>query len=541
MADIKINRYLKPAKVSLRIAAIYIFFGFLWIVFSDKILAVMVSDKDMITKISIFKGLLYVLISGLIIHILVYSSLKKLKNYEDAIIKAYQELSSTHEKLEHSHEALIDYQQKLQYLAYTDQLTLLPNRHAFYEISSLHLFNEPQNKLAILFIDIDNFKFINDTLGHIYGDKLLKLIGERLQGLLNKNTILYRIGGDEFIILLKDIVSIDEVEKFAEVIIESFNDPFHIDSPLYTSISIGMSIFPEHGDNLDDLLKHADISMYQAKKTGKNKFVLYEKPIKDELAEMMLVEKNLRNALENDEFLLYYQPQLDLASNTISGFEALLRWNSPELGFVYPLKFIEIAEENKLIIPIGAWVLQKGCVFIKNMHKAGYGHLSISINVSIVQLLQRDFVDTVLRALESEDLPAAFLELEITESILMESYEMIASKLNTLQEYGVRIALDDFGKGYSSLSYLKQLPISTLKIDKSFIDSINIQNEDQCLTTQIINIGKSMELNIIAEGVETEEQLNYLYRHKCHKVQGFYFSKPVPADEALAMMASEQN
>lgn len=536
MDDSKFNKYVKPAQISLKIAAIYIFFGFMWIVFSDKILAVMVSDKEMLTNISIFKGLMYVFISGAIIHILVYSSLKKLKNYENEIINAYQELSAAHEKLEQSHEALKDYQNKLQQLAYTDQLTNLPNRHAFYEISSLQLLTKPQDKIAILFIDIDNFKFINDTLGHNYGDKLLKLIGQRLQGLLNQNTVLYRIGGDEFILLLQDIVSSKEVETFAENIINSFREPFIIDSPLYTSISIGMSIFPEHGDNLDDLLKHADLSMYQAKKTGKNKFVLYEKPIKDEFAELVEVESHLRNALENKEFPVYYQPQLDLASNTIAGFEALIRWNSPELGLVYPLKFIRIAEENKLIIPIGTWVLQKGCAFIKSLHQAGCSHLSISVNVSIVQLLQSDFVDIVLQALQSADLPASFLELEVTESVLMESHEIIAGKLKILSEHGVRIALDDFGIGYSSLSYFKQLPISILKIDKSFIDSINENNESQCLTKQIINIGKSMNLTIIAEGVETEEQLAYLTKHGCHKAQGFYFSRPVPEMEAAAMI-----
>ncbi|NLD49536.1 MAG: EAL domain-containing protein, partial [Clostridiaceae bacterium] len=254
--------------------------------------------------------------------------------------------------------------------------------------------------------------------------------------------------------------------------------------------------------------------------------------------ERMLIEKHLRTAMKGNEFFIYYQPQIDMSNGKISGFEALLRWNNKELGFVSPVKFIGIAEETHLIVPIGEWVLKNACSFLKQLHKRGYSDLIMAVNVSILQLMQEDFVDIVQRTLEAEKIDPKCLELEITESVMMESYQAVGDKLKRLKMIGVKIALDDFGQGYSSLSYLKQLPINTLKIDKSFIDSIDSENCNDSITGTIVMIGLKLGLTVIAEGVENQEQLEYLKKHKCHKVQGFLFSKPLPEEAAVNLLAN---
>jgi EAL domain-containing protein (putative c-di-GMP-specific phosphodiesterase class I) len=259
----------------------------------------------------------------------------------------------------------------------------------------------------------------------------------------------------------------------------------------------------------------------------------------DAISERVLLEKHLRTALDNNEFVLHYQPQLDIATNKVSGLEALIRWNSPELGFVSPLKFISIAEDTHLIIPIGEWVLKNACLFLKKLHQQGYSDMLMSVNISMLQLIQDDFANKVMEILDELKLDPKYLELEITESILMESYEAIAEKLKLLKGKGVRIALDDFGKGYSSLNYLKQLPISTLKIDKSFVDTISADDKNKSLTDLIVTIGITMGLCVVAEGVETQEQLDYLVEHKCSKIQGYFFSRPVP-DEAVVDAIKER-
>ena len=422
---------------------------------------------------------------------------------------------------------------KLQENAYHDLLTGLPNRLSLYENFTRYLEETPDERKALLFIDSDNFKFINDTMGHSFGDQDIIEIGKRLSSLFEDDHEVYRLGGDEFIIYCCGFNGLDEIEERAGRIIQSFNTPFEINnSVLHTTVSIGISICPEDGGSIDELMRSADIAMYRAKSLGKNKYVFYSHNMQEAVRERMMVERHLRSALQNNELLLYYQPQLDVKTGKISGFEALLRWDNPELGFVPPLKFIGIAEETHLIVSIGQWVLRSACLFLKGLHIRGHSDLTISVNISILQLLQEDFVDTVLQVLESTGINPMYLELEITESILMESYQTISDKLCRLKDMGVKIALDDFGRGYSSLSYLKQLPINTLKIDKSFIDGINSGEAADSLTGTIVMIGRKMGLTILAEGVESREQMEYLTKHRCQKIQGFLISKPLPQDEA---------
>lgn len=508
-----------PRRVAIRIAGIYILLGVLWILLSDKILELIVFDKQTMIYIGMIKGWIYVFLTGLVILGLIYSVLKKIKADQQKILESYRELTDGEEKLHH--------------MAYHDLLTGLPGRLALYENLSAVLARNIDTRKALLFVDLDNFKFINDSMGHSFGDQLLKKSGERLAQILKDNGTVYKLGGDEFVIVTGDVRKQEDAESLADQILAAFQEPFGLgESMLYIKISIGISLYPEHGKDIDELLKCADIAMYGAKRSGRNCRVVYSQPMNDMIAERVLIEKHLHMALEKDEFELHYQPQLDIKENRVTGLEALIRWNSHELGPVPPMKFIRIAEETQLIMPIGEWVLKKACSFIKTLHSQGHTNITLSVNISILQLLQNNFTHMVLGVLEFYGLNPQCLELEITESVLMESYEAIEDRVKYLCSKGIKIALDDFGKGYSSLSYLKQLPISTLKIDKSFIDGISSESESESLTGQIVMMGRNMGLSVIAEGVETQEQVNYLIRHKCHKIQGYLFSKPLPERDA---------
>lgn len=427
------------------------------------------------------------------------------------------------------------YQEKLENIAYTDYLTKLPNREYMYNKIKNDFINKNSfDELRALFhIDVDNFKYLNDTMGHAFGDSFIVAIAERLKTLVNKDKCLVRVGGDSFIFFIKSINNYDEIEEFAKIIINLINQPFDIkESNIQITISMGIAISPKNGVSMEELLKKADLAMYSAKGNGKNRYTFFDEVMDKELIERVKIERHLRNALQNNEFELYYQPQVDINLDRIVGFEALIRWNSPQLGFVSPLRFIQIAEENHMIVEIGTWVLETACNFIKEVHNQGNKDCCISVNVSVLQLIQQDFVQSVLNVLEEAQLNPQYLVLEITESICIEYYESICEKLNRLRAEGIKVALDDFGKGYSSLSYLKQLPIDTLKIDKSFIDDIE-DKEGKSLVENIIMIGHKMGYSIVAEGVETNKQNEYLKEFDCDKVQGFYFSKPVPKEEAL--------
>ncbi|GIP24197.1 GGDEF and EAL domain-containing protein [Paenibacillus sp. J22TS3] len=426
--------------------------------------------------------------------------------------------------------------EELHTLAYYDSLSGLPNRLFMLEELD-RFFRSPEGEAAVFFIDMDNFKFINDTLGHKSGDKLIRQVSQRLASLLPAEGILFRLGGDEFVYFLKGLESRSAVLGIAENVIRKFKQPIRINSSnLYASVSIGVACYPEDGQDTEELLKNADVAMYRSKKAGKGLCTMYDKTMQSALLERMNIDKHLRNALDHDEFILQYQPQMNMVTGQIDGFEALLRWHNRELGKVPPGLFIPVAEDSRVIIPIGEWALITACAFMKAMHDKGYPECRISVNISVIQLVQEEFVTTVLDILEDTGLAPQFLELEITESIFMESYEPIIDKLEILKSLGVRIALDDFGTGYSSLSYLKQLPISTLKIDKAFIDNLPEENKNRSLTEAIIAIGHKMGLEVVAEGVESYKQLSYLKDSGCDLIQGYFLSRPVNEDEVEALL-----
>lgn len=481
----------------------------------------------------------------LLVHIRKIKTIRKqLYQSNEELTQTYEELVASDEELKHQldeirfiQKSLTQSEEKYTYLALHDILTGLPNRRSLLEDSDRLLEGNSGKKLALLFIDMDNFKYINDTMGHEFGDELINKASQRLKTALNDFGILYRLSGDEFILLIHDIENKFKAEEFMCQILDSFKDEFEIrNSVLHITFSIGAALYPDHGNRIEDLIKCADIAMYKAKEQGKNRYVLYDKDMDKAFSERMIIEKLLHTAMEKEEFEVHYQPQFDIQTQKVTGLEALLRWKSSELGNVSPIKFIPVAEDTHLIIPLGEWVLNQACIFIKELHDKGLKDLTVSVNISTIQILQSGFTQKIIDIIDSYKLNPECIELEITETILIESFTTVLKKLNKLKGMGIRIALDDFGKGYSSLNYLKQLPISTLKIDKSFIDSVSTDEEGRTITRHIITLGRSLGMTIIAEGVEYTEQLEYLKKYHCDRIQGYLFSKPLPGEEVKKLL-----
>ena len=419
-------------------------------------------------------------------------------------------------------------------LQYYDALTEIPNRKLFITTLENEIFmaRGSEAKHAVLFIDLDNFKEINDTLGHDYGDKLLKAVAITLRESIREVDFISRVGGDEFFILMRNIKDCAEITSICEKLLFALNYELYIDGKhVYTSASVGITMFPEDGLETSSLLINADTAMYSAKYSGKSKYSFFNKSMSDVVIRRAQIEKGLRIALKNEELEIYYQPQIDIINNKVKGFEALLRWNSQELGSLSPVEFIPIAEQCGLIIPIGDWIMKT--VYLQNniWKGKGYKYDTIAINLSAIQLESDKFGDTLKRILAETKTNTKFVELEITESILMKDLGKSIKLLTEIRDLGINIALDDFGTGYSSLSYLKQLPINTLKIDKSFIDNIATNSREKAIVDGIIQLAQKIGLDVIAEGVETKEQIQLLKQMGCNQIQGYYFSKPLPADE----------
>lgn len=456
------------------------------------------------------------------------------------IIKGnYNELAAMHEELITNEEQLRSNYNRIKYLAYHDILTALPNKLAFTERVNTTLASSPgSNKLhAVYFVDLDNFKTVNDTLGHDYGDNLLSQTAERLQSFITSNNILARAGGDEFLIFCENLNTQEEALNFAAGIIDIFRKPFNLNGEIaYVSMSIGIAIYPKNGTQINLLIKNADIAMYKSKDTGKNKYTLFDKSMEEDLNRHAVILEVLRGAVKNNEIYAIYQPQININNNKIIGFEALMRIENTKLGKLAPSEFIPIAEESGLIVDLGEWILREACRFNKTLIDLGYPPYTVSVNISSVQINRAGFITMVDNILKETCLPPEYLELEITESTIVSSLTNTVTLLDSLHKLGVRIALDDFGTGYSSLNYLTNMPINTLKIDKSFIDNISRDKKDSLIAEAIIQLAHSIEVEVIAEGTEYNEQLSVLKDKKCDMVQGFIYSPPLQSSRLLAIL-----
>lgn len=425
-------------------------------------------------------------------------------------------------------------QEKYNYLAYHDDLTNLSNRrHIKKELETIIRENHAghHRNLALLFIDLDRFKIINDNFSHSYGDKFLIEVSKRLRGCLGEQDILARFGGDEFIFLLKDFVNVDYVTKKAKEILRLFQQPFHVgEKELHTTASIGVAIYPDYPITMEQLMVYADNAMYQAKSQGKNRYVMHTSELLDVMMDEYMLEVDLRSALENKQFVLHYQPQVNNKTGQLVGFEALIRWQHPRLGLIPPGKFIKLAEENGLITQIGEWVIDEACSQNKRWQDAGMTPVKMSVNLSTQQFLTKDLLIFMEEMLERNAIDPAYVVVEITEYMAME-YEYAIDVLKQLKALGFGISIDDFGTGYSSLNYLKNFPIDYIKIDKSFVEGLMNNEKDSVIVKAIISLAHNLHKEVIAEGVETKEQLDFLKSHQCDITQGYFFSKPLPADE----------
>ncbi len=525
---------------ALGIVLIYAFFGITWILTSDLLVNAIFTDQQLISKISIGKGWIYVMITSLLIYVLLHRLLKRIHHEEQMQKDQYSQLEMANRKLgesrkevEDQYKTLMEYKEQLYHLAYRDQLTSLPNRLQFYNHIAQKIGQVSKSeKMALMILDLDHFKYVNDIFGHEYGDKILVQIADSLSELMNGHFTLYRLGGDEFGVIAEKTTQ-EEIVAFSEMILDHFQN-LNFPDDMQLTMSIGIAISPDFALDHHDIIKYADVALFEAKDCGRNNYKFFEVDLKQQVDQKVLYQNLLKEAVKRNELVLHYQPQINLKTGEIRGFEALIRWNNPKLGFVPPMKFIPLAEETKQIIEIGEWVLKESLIFGNYLHERLGKYVRISVNVSPVQWIHGDVVDTIDRMLKAYHYPPGFLEIELTESILIQTFDMVIPKLKRLKHMGVSIALDDFGTGYSSLNYLKKLPISTLKIDKSFIDGLFDEKNNQTILNTIIELGHSMTLEVIAEGVEVKKQLNFMAENRCDCVQGFIFSKPIPQDDVEA-------
>ncbi|MBK8162282.1 MAG: EAL domain-containing protein [Gammaproteobacteria bacterium] len=428
---------------------------------------------------------------------------------------------------------------RLEYLAYHDSLTELPNRILLLDRlkHAMDKAERSQTMVAVLFLDLDRFKHVNDSLGHAAGDQLLQQVTSRIHAVCRDDDTLARIGGDEFVLVMEDLKDAANAAYMAERVIQSLEKSFQIgDHDIAMTISIGISIYPADGNDVTVLLRNADAAMYQSKEQGRNTFKFYTQELTEKAMERIQIEEHLRRALENGELQLHYQPQIRLADGRLIGAEALVRWKHPEWGMVSPARFIPVAEESGLIVPIGEWVMHRACSQAREWLDQGYDFSRIAVNIAGPQLQRADFLGMVRRVLADTGLSPRCLELEITETFIMGQSRTVVPVLESLRELGVQLAIDDFGIGNSSLAYLKKLPIDRLKIDRTFVSGLPDDEDDAAIARSVIGLAHAMQLEVIAEGVETTAQRDFLVRERCNEVQGYLFGKPMAASEFAALL-----
>ncbi|HEY4531465.1 MAG TPA: EAL domain-containing protein [Luteimonas sp.] len=435
-------------------------------------------------------------------------------------------------------------EEELRYLANFDSLTNLPNRSLLAERLSRAIVRARRegSRVAVLFLDLDRFKDINDSLGHATGDRILRAVATRLQQAVGQGQTVARLAGDEFTVILEDLAAPEDAERVAREIIMAFEAPLlpHDGQEVSVSPSIGISLYPDHAQVPTELLKRADAAMYQAKAAGRRTWMRYDDSMEASIRRRAMLAGALHKALDRGELRVVYQPRQSLATSRITGAEALLRWTSPEHGEIAPADFIPLAEENGMILEIGEWVLREACLALQRWRQHGLTGLTMSVNMSVLQLLRGDFGEVVRRVLDDTGIPPEALELELTESMLMANAAQTAMKLQAFRELGVSLAIDDFGTGYSSLAYLKRLPITTIKIDQTFIADLGHDPEGAAITTTVVAMAHGLGLNVVAEGVENEVQASFLARNRCDEIQGFWVARPLDAVTCMAFIRNRE-
>jgi len=433
------------------------------------------------------------------------------------------------------------HQDELARQANHDSLTGLPNRNLLWDRIDRACVRAQRygHSAAVAFLDLDNFKLVNDSLGHSLGDHLLRAVAARLESSLRAMDTVARLGGDEFVLVLSDHKNAQSVSGELQRIVESFSQPFAVDGrDVFITASVGVALYPQDAKDPESLMKSAELAMYRAKESGRNAYQLYTAEMQTSITERLALESKLRRALERGELALHYQPQVDLRTNRIFGCEALMRWNEAELGMIAPAKFIPIAEETGLIVPIGEWVVRTACLQNKAWQNAGLPTITMAVNISARQFREKNLLQAVAKILAETGLDPTQLELEVTESVIMHDAQHVIAALQAFRDMGVRLSVDDFGTGYSSLSYLKRFPVDRLKIDQSFVRDITTDADDAAIAQAVITLGHTMNLRVIAEGVETPEQLAFLRRNQCDEMQGYLFGKPMSADEFGKLLES---
>ena len=431
---------------------------------------------------------------------------------------------------------------KMAHLAQHDFLTDLPNRLLLNDrlMQTIAMARRTRKQLAVLFMDLDRFKTINDSLGHLVGDKLLQSVAQRLTACVRGSDTVSRQGGDEFIVLLADVENANAAGHSATKILTALAENHSIaEHDLNVTLSIGISVFPDDGEDAETLLKNADAAMYHAKENGRNNYQFFKQEMNERAVERQSLEGSLRQALARQEFVLHYQPKVNLKTGVITGAEALIRWVHPVRGLLYPKQFVPIAEETGLIVPIGQWALREACRQAKAWQNDGHRPIPVAVNISAVEFRREQLLADIEDILRDTGLEPRYLEIELTESVLVHDIESTMTALVALKVLGVQLAIDDFGTGYSSLSYLRQFPIDTLKIDQSFVHDIAAENSDVTIVSAVIGLGNSLKLRVIAEGVETPKQLTFLQAEYCEEGQGFYFSHPVDADAFVKLLGKD--
>lgn len=499
------------------------------------------------TELSVYIGVtaLTIILLSLIIIIRYKKMINGLKHSNKLLLATNREREESIEasknslkELSDKYDELYKVKESLKKLAYFDYLTELPNLVAFTEmLDNVMLTLRSEEIVAIMDIDIDNLKTINDSQGQSYGDELLIDISYRLKEVLDDNDYLARICGDEFAIMTQNLDSTADLEEKIQKIRKTFNYPFILSTKEYfVTVSIGIAFAPKDGKTSQALLKNADAAMYVAKSNGKNTYAYYEPSFMQRLTDKMEMQSALKKALDRDEFELHYQPQFNLDTKGIVGLEALIRWNHPSKGLIYPKEFIEYAEENGLIIPIGKWVLSTACKELKSLQDEGYDNLHMSVNISYRQFVDKNMTKVISDVIEETGVDSKKLDLEITESIAIDDLYSAIALIQELKELGVNFSLDDFGTGYASMNYLKSLPVNNIKLDKTFIDTILENRSNQKIIKNLIDLALILEIDVIAEGVETLEQEEFLIEANCHKAQGYLYSQPLPINEAKMLL-----